>query len=67
MKSKLISPVVIVQSIHKRIKKEKKGGPKTSPWFGRIINKSNQERLARVIEDGKDYLVHGGGCDAADK
>ena len=41
--------------------------PKTSEWYGRLVNDSAFRRLSKVVEDGRRYIVHGGDMDAAER
>jgi len=58
---KFISELIAV------IKKFYNGNPQQSEWFGRLINDSAYKRLMKCVNNDGQYIVHGGGNDAAEK
>ena len=43
------------------------GNPKTSPWYGRLINDAAFERLSKCIDDARERVVLGGDSDASER
>jgi len=56
-----------IRELKETIKEFYGTNPKTTEFYGRLINDSAFKRLLRCVDDGRQYIVHGGESDANER
>lgn len=59
--------ISLLEALKKQLHARYGQDPKTSPYYGRIVNEAAFDRLARLLDESKQHIVAGGAHDKASR